>query len=241
MLVQRGANINLNPSFGGALGKAAAEGHLRVVEFLVQQPSCDINAPSSFGRGLYGAVRYGHLAVARYLIAEGANVNLNDDFGNPLSVACDNNQLDCAKLLVQHGANINATDVPFGGMLSLVQGCVQQSRRRRYVGADVHLRGRSHETALYGAASKGAGDVVQVLLQHGACACDQHNGKSALFAAAAKGSVRCVELLLNNGAAEMIDRAYNGQTPRDIAVEKSHIAVRDLIDRFVASPPPVAM
>ncbi|MES1917757.1 MAG: hypothetical protein MHM6MM_009468, partial [Cercozoa sp. M6MM] len=111
---------------------------------------------------------------------------------------------------------------------SLVQGCVQQSRRRRYV-------------ALYGAASKGAGDVVQVLLQHGACACDQHNGKSALFAAAAKGSVRCVELLLNNGAAEMIDRAYNGQTPRDIAVEKSHIAVRDLIDRFVASPPPVAM
>jgi len=124
LLLQHGANINgtqigENPSLipshtltDAPLYCAVMNGHLELVEFLLQQPNINVNIVNSFKETpLYAACMYGSIDAAiieRLLQKEDCNVDPVNRFGEtPLFAACRRGYIWLVRLLLKYGANIN--------------------------------------------------------------------------------------------------------------------------------------
>ena len=100
-------------------------------------------------------------------------------------------------------------------------------------GADVSLLARNAQkvTALHAGASRGAAEIVNILLEAGAEPnAKQERGFVPLHSAAANGNATVVELLLKHGAAADA-RADDGKTPADMAAEAGHKEVGERLRR----------
>jgi hypothetical protein len=108
------ANINAHlPDGDFALQLAAVNGHLPIVEFLVEDANCNVDECDEHGlTALMCAIRAGHTDIARYLILDGqANVELADETGcTALMVAAQVGQNETVRLLLQVGAEIDRSD-----------------------------------------------------------------------------------------------------------------------------------
>jgi ankyrin repeat protein len=96
-------------------------------------------------------------------------------------------------------------------------------------GADVSLAARNAQkvTALHAGASRGAAEIVKILLEAGADPnAKQERGFVPLHSAAANGNAAVVELLLKHGAAADA-KADDGKTPADLAAEAGHKEVAE--------------
>lgn len=93
------------------LHKAAVEGHLSVVEFLVGA-GADLEARDGEGNtALYLAAWHGHLAVVKYLVGLGVDVNATRNSGlTALHGAAWHGSLAVVQFLLGAGADVNATD-----------------------------------------------------------------------------------------------------------------------------------
>jgi len=113
-----GGMMNLTP-----LHFAAENGHLSIVEYLVNQKA-DIDAKTSFNETpLHSAVRNGHLSVVEYLVNQKADINAKDEYDSiPLHLAAINGHLSVVEYLVNQKADINANnnDVEFLYLMRLL-------------------------------------------------------------------------------------------------------------------------
>jgi ankyrin repeat protein len=92
--------------------KAATEGHLSVVKYLLSN-GVGLNVRDRNGRtALHKASLFGHKSVVEFLLSQGADVNDRDNFGNtPLSLAVVNGSKSVVQVLLGNKANVNAKDV----------------------------------------------------------------------------------------------------------------------------------
>lgn len=91
------------------LHKAAYNGHLNLLEYLISQ-GADINAKSGSGSTpMHGAAFYGHPEIVIVLLDRGADFDIANAGGyTPLLSAGAANRGEIVRLLVDKGANINA-------------------------------------------------------------------------------------------------------------------------------------
>ena len=88
------------------------EGHLPVVQHLVENGANINQANIDDLTPLFVSCQYGHLLVAEYLIENGADVNQATKIGaTPLAFAMYKNQIEIAKFLLRKGAGIESTKV----------------------------------------------------------------------------------------------------------------------------------
>ena len=164
----RGADIRHDPYADGedaALEEASAEGHLAVVEFLLDN-GCFVNSGGAVA--LRNASGNGHAAVVELLIARGADlVNYG---GVSLHLASEEGHLDVVQVLLEHGVDVNARDAyrstalveaSRNGHLAVVRVLLEHD-------ANVNLHTVYGSTALIGARNKGHREIVEALRAAGA-------------------------------------------------------------------------
>jgi len=104
LLLQRGAEINMQDSNGGtALMGAAGLGHERVVDLLLQR-GADIELQSRVGyTALIIATGFNQPAVVQRLLRAGADTTLRGENGKTaLMLAKDNGHTECARAIEEH-------------------------------------------------------------------------------------------------------------------------------------------
>lgn len=96
-------NWNVRP-FGSWLHIAAANGQLRIVEWLIEQ-GMNVNQMAGVSESgpLDEAASNGHLETVRCLINHGATLDTSNSVGNPLFGAIHGGHADVAKLLIESG------------------------------------------------------------------------------------------------------------------------------------------
>lgn len=99
-------------------------------------------------------------------------------------------------------------------------------------GGPLDCRDKEGRTPLHLAANKGYDECVRLLLRAGANVDARTNdGRTALYRAAANGDRRIVELLIEMGADPTIASADRGRSALDIARDKGHKQVVEVVER----------
>jgi len=105
-LLERGADINSSgPSIGNtpagvtALSYAAAENHLKVVEYLILHGAEVNQADAGGGSPLIYAAWRGHTSVVKLLLKHGADTNASVNGRSALSMARDNGHTETVRVL----------------------------------------------------------------------------------------------------------------------------------------------
>ena len=105
---------------------ASWNGHLKVVQLLLEEVA-DIKAADKDGRTpLYSALWNGHLEIVQLLLEKGADVNAADKNGStPLHRASESGHLEIVRLLLKEGADVKAANE--GGSTPLHRASIQKS------------------------------------------------------------------------------------------------------------------
>ena len=209
---------------------AAEEGHLTVVQILLEQ-GADINKANNVGvNPLFVAAQKNHSAVVQCLLEHGADVNKVGTFGSsPLHIAALGGHLGVVKLLVEQGADKDKADAEgWTALLNAAQiGHLDVVKCLLDHGADKDKANNDGVSPLYIAAQKGHLTVVHYLLEHGADKDKVKNdGDSPLFIAAQNGHLTVVQCLLEHGADK--DKACTDGT-RFVAAQEGHFGVVQIL------------
>eukprot|EP00045_Choanoeca_perplexa_P014603 m.173199 g.173199 ORF g.173199 m.173199 type:complete len:133 (+) comp16731_c0_seq5:612-1010(+) len=109
MLLEAGADPNINGRQGTALVLASQRGHIDVASMLISK--CDnINAANADGTtALHWACGQGHDQVCRVLLDAGADIDaVDEEQDTPLVLACRAQKLSIVQLLLDAGADPSA-------------------------------------------------------------------------------------------------------------------------------------
>lgn len=154
-----------------ALHHAAARGHVKIVQKLVEC-GADINIGDADSRTpLHWAATNGWVAVAEYLLKHGAAINLAQRDGfTPLHASTYLGHLTMCHFLLSQGADINSADRDGWTPLHAAVCYSHPEVVRLYLqsGADVNQKTRDQETALHIATDHGNQDILGDLLAYGA-------------------------------------------------------------------------
>ena len=136
-LLGAGADIESKDNSGETpLSRAAENGHLNVVQFLVNEASADVESKDVYQRiPLSYAAEYGHLEVAEFLVNEAdpkADVeSKSDSRRTPLSYAASNGELKVVKFLINEtGADITSKNEEGKTALDVARREAQESWRK---------------------------------------------------------------------------------------------------------------
>ena len=115
MLKQGAIDKNETADLGrSAMWYAAYQGHLAILQLLVEQGG-DMEKADHYGRNpLLMASLKGNLEAVRHLLEQGANRDTTSNSGwTPLHWAAENEHIDVAKLLMVYGADLDARTMNF--------------------------------------------------------------------------------------------------------------------------------
>lgn len=210
-----------------ALELAARNGHLAMVELLLEK-GAEIGTINGWNKkALIGSAARGHGAIVQLLLEKGEDIEIkNVDGSTALIVASGGGHRDVVQLLLDRGANIEARN--FVEKTALIEASEQGHRslvelllEKR---ADIEAGDTVKRTALIKASEQGHRDVVRTLLDNGANSEAQNRlGERALIAACSNGHRGVVQLLLEKGA--------EIQSGNDIAlIEASRQGHRDIVE-----------
>ncbi|KAJ7435630.1 hypothetical protein FB451DRAFT_1379315 [Mycena latifolia] len=154
-----------------ALCAASSNGHIHLVELLIDA-GAEINSEDvHYGNALYAAAEANHESVVQLLIENGADVNAQGgDYGNALNAASWNGDKSVVQLLIEKGADVNAQGGNCGNALLVASmnghKLVVQLLIKK--GADVNAQGGFFGNALQAASWNGQELVVKLLIEKGA-------------------------------------------------------------------------
>ncbi|XHG04129.1 hypothetical protein AWENTII_007410 [Aspergillus wentii] len=224
MLLKRSVDPNVPRKHGPyrmqmmPLHIAAEEGHLEIVEMLLDAGAKISEVFEKYRRGvwsaLHGAIFSGHVDVAALLIQRGIDISLTTARGfTTLHFAARNWMLHIVQLLLERKMDIDIRDNEGGtplheAVLTRMPGRPYPKRLRMVKfllesGASATAVKENGETALHLAASEGAIEELTLLIQYGADVNTKTiTGETALHRAASPryGSIEMVKALLDAGA-----------------------------------------
>jgi ankyrin repeat protein len=151
---------------------AAENGHLAIVQLLLQRGANPNKADDYNRTPLYFAAQEKHEAIVNELLANQALPNIsNSDCETPLHVAADSGQLNIALLLLENGADPNSTNINGCSPLHLAvnKGYLEIAQALLGKGANPNITmGEYAFTPLYYAIKSNNLDMVKLLLVKGA-------------------------------------------------------------------------
>jgi ankyrin repeat protein len=206
MLLDAGAHVN--SKIGWALQTAAGEGHLPVMELLLdagaELNACTDDKRFPQGTALQAAVESGKSEIVTLLLSKGADPNLGSGaYVCPLIAAACKAEGEILEQLVASGANVNVDGGTSFTSTPLVNAAIFLPTAYVKVlldaAADVNHADVDGDTALIVAAAEGNPESVECLLNHGANirAVSSIRG-NALQAAFERGQQDCVKVLINH-------------------------------------------
>lgn len=197
--------VDFEDIYSDALWEASANGHIEIMEVLLNQ---GVKADACWRQGgtaLHEASRRGHLESVKVLLRRGADVSAKNGTrgDDSLQIACFHGQAEIVEELLRHGANARSDDSHHG---SAIQAAASNGQNRIVHmlikgGADVNDCGGRYANALQAASSQGHPEVVNTLLVHGANVnAEAGYYGNALQAASVNGHVAVVRELISWGA-----------------------------------------
>lgn len=233
-LVQRGTRINyLAPNGFRALAAASLNGHINVIQFLLNENAL-VNPSSGVPTALTCAAEKGYDEIVDLLVTNGADPNLPGRGGwTPLFYAIAHGNSDTAKRLLEVGGYLNVRSMSGTTPLHIVA-------RENHEGvanllldlkANIEARDDDGDTPLHFAVMSEHVEVLHLLLNHGACP-DAANNKliRPIHIAAQIGSIDAAKLLHEKGASlEQYDE--DNDTPLHVAAANER---RDFVEWLLA-------
>lgn len=238
LLINAGANVNLNDGDKTPLTAACGNGHLNVVEELIKAGS-NVNLSDGDKTALTSACGQGKFSVVKELVKYGSDVNLSDRENTPLTAACKGGHANVVEELIKANANVNLSGSNFellkskagillrdiyktpliaaceGGYTCIVKTLIE-------AGADVNLSD-GYTTPLEIASVGGHLDVVKILMKHREDKNTKYEIDSALVSACFLGNYQIVIDLLKAGAD--VNRHQGYATPLKAACLNGHMDI----------------
>lgn len=216
---------------------AAQEGHLAVVEVLLESGS-PIEARAHDGKtSLRMAALEGHKDLVHYLLMHGANQEYRDADGrSTLYVLALENHVEMAQVFLENGTNTESADLEGRSPLHVAawQGHYQMADLLLRHGADPNARDNDARTPLQSAAWQGHAHIVRLLLDHKAQVdhtCNQ--GATALCIASQEGHENVVKVLLQFKADPNHADQF-GRTATRVALKGGHKKVVKILEEYGA-------
>ncbi|KAJ7663346.1 ankyrin repeat-containing domain protein [Mycena polygramma] len=186
LLVERGADVNIQGgSFGTALQAASAGGNLTIVQLLLEHGADVTMYGGRYGTALHAAAHQGNLPIVKLLLERGADIHVRGPparggqrvpvfGGTVLYEASGSGNLAMVELLLERGADVNVQGGRFATALQAAISSQNDAERLDVIklllerGADVNIQAGEYCTALIAASSWNIPEVVELLLAHGA-------------------------------------------------------------------------
>lgn len=214
------------------LHKAAYNGHVEIVEYLISK-GADLNARSNSGSTpLHGAAFHGHPEAVRTLIEKGAEIDIKNNGGyTPFLGACAGGRFDAASLLIEHGADINALTADSNSALQNALWNNNQDLVKILVekGADVDRLNQQGISPLYFAVAYRDEEISDLLIDKGS-RFDITNGynMTMLHYSAALGRLNQAGILIDKGI-DINARCINGKTALYYALLWRHDSIAEYL------------
>ncbi|RSL60417.1 hypothetical protein CEP53_005440 [Fusarium sp. AF-6] len=209
------------------LHKACREGHLEIVNLLLQH-GADIEAKESDGSTPFDSACWkGHKDVVELLLSRGANSQGCDNDGwTSIRAATEHKRLDVIEVLLnENPANINVADNKGETSLHVAsgKGYVAIMHLLLEKGADIEKPDKDGETPLHCASRNGRDETARLLMQKQANVDKTDDkGETPLHAAAREGYRGVVSTLLEgNPSINVTDN--NGKTSLCAASQRAHV------------------
>jgi len=195
---------------------ACRNGHLEIVEYLVDQCGANIEQAGLVnfeGENIEGAPPLwcasaaGHLKIVKYLVNNGANVNSTTKSNSTaLRAACFDGHLEIVKFLVENNADIEIANRHGHTclMIACYKGHLAIAKYLINKGADLNRKSVKGNTALHDCAECGSLDIMKLLLSHNATMAPDAYQMTPLLAAAVTGHAQIVEYLLQGCLSNLI-------------------------------------
>ena len=236
---------------------AASEGHVRLVEYLLELKA-DPTAKDKMGNSPFNdAVRSKHDTVAAVIKKVDRNITYKlsgNDLGVLMCQAASNSKLDDIKRLVNNGVDPNEADYDGRTAMHLAasEGIMEVMEYLVDIKANIMCRDRFNGTPLEDAVRhnfdvRNAAKVQQLLRDHGSTLAGEGlNYVVKMCEYAAEGSVEHIRLLAENGVDVSLGD-YDDRTPLHLAACNGHTAVLEYllkqetvlvnaVDRFGGTP-----
>lgn len=180
------------------LQEIVRDGHVEIIGQLIEH-GADINGMSLDGTALRWAVSHGNYTIVHLLINYGADLDLAGRYGGtPLQAAVHYGHGNIVQCLLEHGADADLVSKDRGSTRIFYW---LRGKRDKRANEDIF---NERNTPLYLAASYGHGEIVQLLLKHGAdvnaVSTSDYSDETALEGALAHRHVEIAQQLIENGA-----------------------------------------
>ncbi len=210
---------------------AAAEGHLNIVEYLIEK-GADVNAWNNAHQNpLLSAAYYGHSEIVNLLLEKGAEFKEQDIYGrNVLHYPAREGYPKVVEILVKKGLDINQEDR--GGVTPL-RFAIERGHTE-IIDIFITLKALDVESdlgrkSLHFAASNGHKNIVDLLIAKGASIHTKDDEAGTLLHNAAIGGLLELSQRLIKEGIKINDLDNRGKTPLHYAVREGHQEIVKLL------------
>ncbi|HLP34980.1 MAG TPA: ankyrin repeat domain-containing protein, partial [Amoebophilaceae bacterium] len=222
---------------------AAQNGHLEVVQALLEKGAPVDALAKDNAAPLHLAAQNGHLEVVKELLEKGAPVDaLAKDNWTPLHLAAFNGHLEVVQALLEKGAPVDALEIDNWTPLhrAALNGHLEVVKELLEKGAPVDAQSKGNWTPLQLAAQNGHLAVVKYLIKEGADIFTRNNHVTVLHRAISGNNIELIQFILdkiNNATDKDLQRRYEvlnapdgqGDTPLMGAIENERIKATQLL------------
>ncbi|XP_018905041.1 protein fem-1 homolog CG6966 isoform X2 [Bemisia tabaci] len=187
---------------------ACRNGHLGVVEYLVDRCNADIEQSGQVvfdgdtiegAPPLWCAAAAGHFEIVKFLVRRGAKVNsVCRSNSTPLRAACYDGHFEIVKFLIKHGADASISNRHGHTclMIACYKGHYNIAKYLLSLNVDVNFKSVKGNTALHDCAESGSLSIMKLLIERGAKMDVDAYGMTPLLGACVTGHASIVEYLI---------------------------------------------